>query len=152
MDARYCVEALNDALARYAAPEIFNTDQGSQLTSFDFTGTLKDAGVSISMDGRGQCLDNVASRPSLRDVIERLRRSLKYEAVYRHELTDGFGRYTRHARPHRQAGGKGGVTSPIGIVTLTFLRQICRPRIVGNIKVSTLFHDTSILPIQSWIC
>jgi len=82
MDAGFCVEALNDALARYGRPEIFNTDQGSQFTSFDFTGTLKDAGVSISMDGRGRCIDNV--------FIERLWRSLKYEAVYLHELSDGF--------------------------------------------------------------
>jgi len=82
MDARFCVEALNDALARYGRPEIFNTDQGSQFTSFEFTGVLKDAGVAISMDGRGRCMDNI--------FIERLWRSLKYEAVYLHELTDGF--------------------------------------------------------------
>jgi putative transposase len=82
MDAGFCVEALNEALARYVAPEIFNTDQGSQFTSFDFTGVLKDAGVAISMDGRGRCMDNI--------FIERLWRSLKYEAVYLHELTDGF--------------------------------------------------------------
>ncbi|MCP5117729.1 MAG: IS3 family transposase, partial [bacterium] len=54
MDAGFCVEALNDALARYGRPEIFNTDQGSQFTSFEFTGVLKDAGVAISMDGRGR--------------------------------------------------------------------------------------------------
>ena len=82
MDARFYVEALNDALARYGRPEIFNTDQGSQFTSFEFTGVLKDAGVAISMDGRGRCMDNI--------FIERLWRSLKYEAVYLHELTDGF--------------------------------------------------------------
>ncbi len=82
MDAAFCVETLNDALARYGRPEIFNTDQGSQFTSFEFTGTLKDAGIAISMDGRGRCIDNI--------FIERLWRSLKYEAVYLHELTDGF--------------------------------------------------------------
>ena len=82
MDARFCVEALNDALARYGRPEIFNTDQGSQFTSLDFTGVLRDASVAISMDGRGRCMDNI--------FIERLWRSLKYEAVYLHELTDGF--------------------------------------------------------------
>ena len=82
MDARFCVEAQREAMARYGKPEIFNTDQGSQFTSLDFTGTLKDAGVAISMDGRGRCLDNI--------FIERLWRSLKYEAVYLHELTDGF--------------------------------------------------------------
>ena len=82
MDARFCVEALNEALARYGRPKIFNTDQGSQFTSCDFTGTLKDADVAISMDGRGRCMDNI--------FIERLWRSLKYEAVYLHDLTDGF--------------------------------------------------------------
>jgi putative transposase len=82
MDAGFCVEALHEAMARYGKPEIFNTDQGSQFTSLDFTGVLKDAGVTISMDGRGRCMDNI--------FIERLWRSLKYEAVYLHELTDGF--------------------------------------------------------------
>jgi len=82
MDAGFCVEALNDAMARYGKPEIFNTDQGSQFTSFEFTGVLKDAGVTISMDGRGRCMDNI--------FIERLWRSLKYEAVYLYEMTDGF--------------------------------------------------------------
>ena len=73
---------MNDALSRYGKPEIFDTDQGSQFTSFDFTGVLKDVGVTISMDGRGRCRDNI--------FIERLWRSLKYEAIYLHELTDGF--------------------------------------------------------------
>jgi putative transposase len=82
MDAGFCIEALNEAMARYGKPEIFNTDQGSQFTSLAFTGVLKDAGVAISMDGRGRCLDNI--------FIERLWRSLKYEAVYLHEMTDGF--------------------------------------------------------------
>jgi putative transposase len=82
MDTRFCLEALNEALARHGTPEIFNTDQGSQFTSLAFTQVLKDAGVAISMDGRGRCMDNI--------FIERLWRSLKYEAVYLHELTDGF--------------------------------------------------------------
>jgi len=82
MDAGFCVEALTEALARYGRPDIFNTDQGSQFTSFDFTGALKDAGIAISMDGRGRCMDNI--------FMERLWRSLKYEAVYLHELSDGF--------------------------------------------------------------
>jgi len=82
MDTRFCLEALNEALDRHGKPEIFNTDQGSQFTSLAFTGALKDAGVAISMDGRGRCMDNI--------FIERLWRSLKYEAVYLHELTDGF--------------------------------------------------------------
>jgi len=82
MDAGFCVEALNEALARYGKPEIFNSDQGSQFTSLDFTGVLKGAEITISMDGRGRCMDNI--------FIERLWRSLKYEAIYLHELTDGF--------------------------------------------------------------
>ena len=82
LDTRFCTEALTDALERYGRPEIFNTDQGSQFTSLQFTDTLKDAGVAISMDGRGRCMDNI--------FIERLWRSLKYEAVYLHELSDGF--------------------------------------------------------------
>jgi len=82
MDARFCVEALSEAMVEHGKPEMFNTDQGSQFTSFDFTGVLKDAGVAISMDGRGRCMDNI--------FIERLWRSLKYEVVYLHELTDGF--------------------------------------------------------------
>jgi putative transposase len=82
MDAGFCIEALNEALAEYGRPEIFNTDQGSQFTSLEFTGVLKQAQIAISMDGRGRCLDNV--------FIERLWRSLKYEAIYLHEMTDGF--------------------------------------------------------------
>lgn len=107
MDARFCVEALDDALARYGKPDIFNTDQGSQFTSFDFIGRLKDAEVTISMDGRGRCMDNI--------FIERLWRSLKYEAVHLHELTDGFhaerviadwiGFYNTE-RPHSALGGR----------------------------------------------
>ncbi len=74
MDADFCVRALEEAIARYGSPEIFNADQGSQFTSFAFTGTLKQAGTKISMDGKGRWMDNV--------FIERLWRSLKYEEVY----------------------------------------------------------------------
>jgi putative transposase len=74
LSAEFCVEALEEALARYGRPEIFNTDQGSQFTSDDFTGTLKRHGVTISMDGKGRCMDNI--------FVERLWRSLKYEEVY----------------------------------------------------------------------
>jgi len=107
MDAGFCVEALDEALARNGRPEIFNTDQGSQFTSFDFTARLKAAGVTISMDGRGRCIDNV--------FIERLWRSLKYEAVYLHELTDGFHaervigewiNFYNTERPHSALGGR----------------------------------------------
>ena len=69
MDVGFCVEALKEALARHGKPEIFNTDQGSQFTSFAFTGVLQAADIKISKDGRGRCMDNV--------FIERLWRSLK---------------------------------------------------------------------------
>lgn len=74
MTSDFCVEALEEALARFGAPEIFNTDQGSQVTSTTFTDTLKSAGVRISMDGKGRWVDNV--------FIERLWRTFKYEEVY----------------------------------------------------------------------
>lgn len=70
----FCVEVLNEALVRYGAPEIFNTDQGAQFTSAAFTGVLEARGIRISMDGRGRWRDNV--------FVERLWRSLKYEEVY----------------------------------------------------------------------
>jgi len=74
LDASFCIEALEEALERYDAPEVFNTDQGSQFTGADFTDVLRDHGVQISMDGRGRWLDNV--------FIERLWRSVKHEEVY----------------------------------------------------------------------
>ena len=74
MEVGFCIEALKEAIANYGAPEIFNTDQGSQFTSYEFTQVLKDADVKISMDGRGRWIDN--------RMIERLWRSLKYECVY----------------------------------------------------------------------
>jgi putative transposase len=81
MDASFCVSALEEALARFGKPEIFNTDQGSQFTSAAFTGTLAAAGIKISMDGRGRWMDNV--------FIERLWRSLKHEDVYLKGYADG---------------------------------------------------------------
>jgi len=74
MESEFCVNALEEALWRCGAPEICNTDQGSQFTSDEFTGVLQAAGVRISMDGKGRWVDNV--------FIERLWRSLKYEEVY----------------------------------------------------------------------
>ena len=82
LDASFCTDALDEALAAHGTPEIFNTDQGSQFTSFAFTGRLQAAGIRVSMDGRGRCMDNI--------FIERLWRSLKYEAIYLHEIADGF--------------------------------------------------------------
>ncbi len=91
LDTDFCIEALEEALQRFGAPEIFNTDQGSQFTSEAFTGVLKDHGVAISMDGKGRWVDNV--------FVERLWRSVKYEDVYLRayetptELRAGLARY-----------------------------------------------------------
>ena len=74
METMFCVEALQEALAKHGRPEIFNTDQGSQFTSLDFTGVLLDAKIAISMDGKGAWRDNV--------FVERLWRSVKHEEVY----------------------------------------------------------------------
>lgn len=82
MHADFCVEALNEAIAKHGPPEIMNTDQGSQFTGSAWITTLTDAGVRISMDGRGRYLDNI--------FIERLWRSLKQEAIYLEEIQDGF--------------------------------------------------------------
>lgn len=76
------VEALEEALAKHGKPEIMNKDQGSQYTGADWITTLTKADIKVSMDGRGRYLDNI--------FIERLWRSLKQEAVYLHEITDGF--------------------------------------------------------------
>ena len=76
LDAGFCVEALKEARTRHGQPEIFNTDQGSPFTGFAFTGRLRAAGVQISMDGRCRCMGHI--------FIERLWRSLKYEAVWGH--------------------------------------------------------------------
>jgi len=92
---------------RHGRPEIFNTDQGSQFTSFEFTGLLKEAGIRISMDGKGRRLDNV--------MIERLWRSLKYECVYLNvfeggkEAHRGIGNWINHYngdRPHSTLDGQ----------------------------------------------
>jgi putative transposase len=81
MDADFCSEALREALGTHGTPLIFNTDQGSQFTSFEFTQVLKDANIRISMDSKGRWMDNV--------MIERLWRSLKYECVYLHAFETG---------------------------------------------------------------
>src|SRR3954452_14488827 len=74
LEAAFCIEAIEEALARHGRPEVFNTDQGSQFTSLDFTNVLLKAGIAISMDGKGSWRDNV--------FVERLWRSIKYEEVY----------------------------------------------------------------------
>jgi putative transposase len=106
-DTSFCLEALEEALARFGKPEIFNTDQGSQFTSQAFTGALERAGVRISMDGRGRFLDNI--------FIERLWRSLKHEDVYLKHYGDGrearagiasWIAFYNSRRPHQALGYK----------------------------------------------
>jgi len=74
LDSDFCVEALREALDKYPAPEIFNSDQGAQYTSGDFIGVLKERRINISMDGRGRALDNI--------FVERLWRTVKYQNIY----------------------------------------------------------------------
>ena len=107
LEADFCVAALEEAIARFGRPAIFNTDQGSQFTSLAFTKVLANAGIRISMDGRGCWMDNV--------FIERLWRSLKYECVYLHAFETGSDLraglagwigYDNGHRPHSALGGK----------------------------------------------
>jgi putative transposase len=104
LDAWFCIEALRQAL-RLGPPQIFNTDQGSQFTSEGFTAILQQAGVAISMDGRGRAFDNI--------FVERLWRSVKYEEVYlkdygvAEEARRGLGDYLalyNNERPHQSLG------------------------------------------------
>ena len=107
MEADFCVEALNEAVARYGAPEIVNTDQGSQFSSADFVQAVKACGAQQSMDGRGCWRDNV--------FVERLWRSVKYEEVYLKAYDSvgaaraGLARYFEFynaRRPHQAHGGR----------------------------------------------
>ena len=100
LDTDFCIEALEEALQRFGAPEIFNPEQGSQFTSEAFTGVLKDQGIKISMDGKGRWVDNV--------FVERLWRSVKYEDVYLRayatptELRVGLDRYFKFYNTKRR--------------------------------------------------
>ena len=107
LEAGFCVDALNEAIHKFGPPDIMNTDQGSQFTSFAWTNRLRSANVRISMDGKGRFLDNI--------FVERLWRSLKYECVYLHawetgsEARDGVRKWIEfynHKRPHSALGGK----------------------------------------------
>lgn len=102
----FCMEAVSEALARYGTPKIFNTDQGSQFTSLEFTKLLKDHGIAISMDGKGAWRDNV--------FVERLWKSVKYEEVYLHAYdtvraaNQGLKKYLtfyNQSRPHTALDG-----------------------------------------------
>ena len=107
MDTSFCLAALEEALARYGRPKIFNTDQGAQFTSAAFTGKLEAAGVAISMDGRGRFMDNI--------FIERLWRSIKYEEIHLKAYVDGrearagigdWMNFYNFRRPHQAQGNQ----------------------------------------------
>jgi putative transposase len=107
MTTDFCVEALEEAIARYGSPEIFNTDQGSQFTSANFTSMLTDNAIKISMDGKGRWGDNV--------FVERLWRSVKYEHVYMYayesvtearEQLAGYFEFYNGQRPHSALGAR----------------------------------------------
>ena len=107
MTADFCIEALEEAIATYGAPEIMNSDQGSQFTSIEFTDVLKKHTVAISMDGKGRWVDNV--------FVERLWRSVKYEDVYLRAYEsvaaarNGISKYLdffNSRRPHSSLGGR----------------------------------------------
>ena len=107
LDAGFCIEALEEALARHGQPEIFNSDQGSQFTSTNFIKVLAARQIKISMDGKGAWRDNV--------FVERLWRTIKYEEVYLHayasvsEARAAIGRYLvfyNSRRPHSPLDGK----------------------------------------------
>lgn len=107
LESEFCVQALNRALAKHGPPGILNTDQGAQFTSAEYLGILQDAGVRISMDGRGRASDNI--------FIERLWRSVKYEDIYLRDYRDGaavragLGQYFRFyntERPHSAHGNR----------------------------------------------
>ena len=102
MTAEWCRQVAEDAIERYGAPEIFNTDQGSQFTSAEFTSLLESHKIQISMDGKGRAIDNI--------FVERLWRSVKYEHVYLHIYDDAVQLYERlsgyfdfynETRPHQ---------------------------------------------------
>ena len=121
LDTAFCVEALKEALLKYGKPEVFNTDQGSQFTSSEFTGVLNTWGVEISMDGRGRCHDNI--------FVERLWRTVKYECIYLNAFEDGrhlkavlssYFNWYNQERPHSTLGGE----SPD---TLYFAKQENQP-------------------------
>jgi putative transposase len=106
MESSFCVAALEDAIARYGKPDIFNTDQGSQFTAAAFTDVLAEKGITISMDGKGAWRDNV--------FVERLWRSVKYEEVYLRayesvsDARSSIGRYLdfyNTRRPHQSLDG-----------------------------------------------
>jgi putative transposase len=143
MDVSFCVGALEEALAHYGRPEIFNTDQGSQFTSAAFTGVLTAAGVRISMDGRGRWMDNV--------FIERLWRSLKYEEVYLKGYADGVEAkagigswiaFYNLRRPHQALGDR----APTAVWRTGVAAAAAAPAVDMSLVLRTSLDNASALP------
>ena len=122
MGVEFCLEALEEAIAKYGVPEIFNTDQGSQFTGEAFTGVLKQHQIKISMDGKGRWVDNV--------FVERLWRSLKYEHVYLHAYAS-------------VAQAKAGIAS-----YLDFFNRARPHSSLGAVTPDTAYFATALKPIQ----
>ena len=122
LDAEFCVDALQEAISLYGTPEIFNTDQGCQFTSEEFTKVLKDHQIQISMDSKGRWMDNV--------MIERLWRSFKYECIYLTEFdsvkelkqaTEEYFHFYNTQRPHATFHGQ----TPMGVYNqVTFKKEV----------------------------
>ena len=138
MDTSFCVEALNEAIDRFGPPQIFNTDQGSQFTSDEFTSVLKKRQIAISMDGKGRFLDNV--------FVERLWRSLKYEEVYLHAYDtpkvarEAIGRYISYynaARPHQALGYR----TPTVVFDHSIATQANTKPVIANVNMRTPEHS-----------
>ena len=139
MEAAFCVETLEDALARHGKPEIFNTDQGSQFTGAAFTGVLIESGIAISMDGKGAWRDNV--------FVERLWRSVKYEEVYLRaydtasEARASIGRYLDFYNRRRPHSSLGSATPDHAYFTPLPLRQRPNPADAPLIDAEKLFNN-----------
>jgi putative transposase len=155
LEADFCVEALNEAIHKFGPPEIMNTDQGSQFTSFVWTDRLRRSGVRISMDGKGRFLDNI--------FIERLWRTLKYECVYLHAWETGseakagirnWMTFYNNKRPHSALGGR----SPAVVywVAMGVLKSVGLNATVGDFlsKFGNLFLNAINRPVTrfGWVC
>jgi putative transposase len=124
LDAGFCVRAVQRALAQYGPPEIFNTDQGCQFTSAEFTQPLLARGVKLSMDGKGRCLDNV--------FVERLWRTVKHDEIYLRSYGDlteattyltAFFRFYNERRPHSAHDHAGEHFTPMEV----YRRELAQP-------------------------
>ena len=144
MDTSFCIDALEDSLA-HGKPEIFNTDQGAQYTSKDFTGVLLDEGIAISMDGKGRFLDNI--------FIERLWRSLKYEEVYlkayenipeaRASIAEWI-RFYNFERPHQSLGYK----TPWEVYQETQVKKIQEKIEIDMMVSSVISYEIEMTPAE----